>query len=272
MKQDLANSPTLKRLKELRAQARDNHTALKATRAKRRNPKAAADLSKPELAELDALSRGIVEAKAMKRLGGSEDAVKAAQAAYDARAAVLNEVRREAAEEGQILEAERQLLKERIAATAGELEAEAAEHMRTAAANWLETLAAFIEANDALHAAELSVEGAGATPPIRAARQVQILTPTNHAYLPTFFKWVPQWTAYYADELSKHRALSARTHLLKREHDAAAEAAARHAEKHAKAVKTSAMQAERAARDLAKQARRQNRPRNLLNALTGNQG
>lgn len=256
MKSDLANSPTLKRLKELRAQARTNRAARKAAWTRRRNPKAYADLTKGELDELEKLQERVVEAKALKRLGGSEEAVKSAQAEYDARAAALKQVRREAAEESQILEVERKLLDERIAAATGELEAEAAEHMRGAVTNWLATLAAFIEANDALHAAELAVEDAGATPPIRAARKLSIETPVMKSSVPDFLKRAPQWGAYYAAELEKHRALSARTHLLKREHDAAAAAAARLAEIQASRAKVNALAAEAAERAAAKQQRR----------------
>lgn len=277
MKIDLANTDAVKRRQHVGQQVRDNWAAIKAVRMKRQvlatnsrrpNPLAPKfENSSDTLAERDEQHRReleqhreelaraearIIQAKAAARLGGDEQAVLTAQAEYDNLLEAGKDARQEAAQELAILEAERKMLQERLAEAKDAALIEAAEYMRPQVTHWLEALAAFLEANEALQAAELLVEEvAGVTPPAHAAREIHITTPIAKDRLLTLFSRRPEWDAFYGAELAKHRILSARTHILRSDHDArAAQLAkqdARMAKSRAAAEKAAAARAEKAA-------------------------
>lgn len=272
MKIDLANTDAVKRRQHVGQQVRDNWQALKAVRMKRQvlatnsrrpNPEAppfdvstassGADRAEQHRQELARAEARIIQAKAAARIGeGDEQAVLTAQAEYDNLLEAGKDARQEAAQELAILEAERKMLQERLAEAKDAALIEAAEYMRPQVTHWLEALAAFLEANEALQAAELLVEEvAGITPPAHAAREIHITTPIAKDRLPTLFSRRPEWEAFYGAELAKHRILSARTHILRSDHDArAAQLAkqdARMAKSRAAAEKAAAARAEKAA-------------------------
>lgn len=229
------NAPTSEaneRVQRLKAQLAQNHQALKAARHGSRFAKPNTD---SEARQIEAAKQAVISAKAALRVGvGSETNLSRAQEDLKVVSEGVRRAKAEAYEEGSILEAERVLLKKHLAEAVAELERETAEALRPATSRWLEALAAFVEANDALHAAELTTEATGATPVVRAARELIIDTTSRRTHVLNLLR-DQGWSAYYAADVAQHRALANRTHFLKREHEAAAEAAARQADRYMKA-------------------------------------
>lgn len=198
----------------------------------------AADATASEVAAAQQISearQAVIMAKAALRIGeGGDSDVERAEKHLADLLADERQLQAQAAQEGTILEAERSLLEKRLAEARAELEAEVAEAMRPAATKWLDALAAFAEANDALHGVESELADLGVAPVVSAARDVSFRFANSKDYLLPMFRRGRAWTSYYAAEVAEHRAL-ARTRVLKREHEAEAEAAARLAERQAKA-------------------------------------
>lgn len=252
---DVTSSETYQRVRRLKQQLADNRRALKDARHKARfyQPD-----DEAERRRIDAANEDVIRAKAAARVGeGTEEAVKQAQAVLEALSADIRRAKAEAREERSILEVERKLLEEKLAEATAALEGETAEVMRGAATRWLAALAAFVEANDSLHALEVDLEEAGVAPVVTAARDVTLSLANSREHLLPMLRRSRAWRTYYAAEVAEHRALANRTHLLKRDHEAAAATAARLAERQAKA-RASTLAAQQAAE------RKHGRPRRPL--------
>lgn len=229
---DILTSEELQRVKRLKAQLADTRRAIKDARHRARfyKPDDATERRRIEEAQ-----EAVIRAKAAERVGDATAAdVRRAEEALSAVTADIRRVKAEAGEERQVLEAQRQLLEQKLTEAKAELEAKTAEAMRPAAARWLEALAAFVEANDALHAVEVELQEAGVPPVITAARDVTLELANSREHVLSMLRRNHVWQVSYAAELAQHRALATRTRLLKREHEAEAAAAARLAERQAK--------------------------------------
>lgn len=147
--------------------------------------------------------------KAAERIGeGTHEAVQAAEARLRELEQTRSKARQEAREAVRLAELEVGMLKEKLAEARAELDREAAERMRPTVTKWLETLADFLRANEALHAAELAISTAGVKPPVTATRDLILTTGEGSQSRLAWLLAGKAWTSNYTAELAEHKNLT----------------------------------------------------------------
>ena len=220
----------LERVERLRAKLTENRATLRDLRHRAR----VGSTPPVDASALEAADRALLDAKAAASAGlGSEADILAASERVAALRGDRARERAEAADELRVATRAGDLIADALAEATAELDRAAAERMRPAVTAWLGALAAFIEANDRLHAAELDAADAGMTPPVTAARDVALVSVAGSR---TRIAWALAhggWPTHYGDDIARHRGLT-RSPMLAREAAAQAEREAKRATEVAK--------------------------------------